>query len=103
MVKEDSQRNVYRVLQELLNNIRKHASATKIYVGVKKVGKELKFSVSDDGVGFDVDEVHRDTDDRGLGLTTIAERVRILGGTLTIDSGTKRGCLVEFTAPIYKV
>jgi signal transduction histidine kinase len=100
LVKEETQRNVYRILQELLNNIRKHAAAKNIVVAVKKVGAELKFSVGDDGVGLDVDEVHRNFAKEGMGLTTIAERVRILGGTMTIDSKPGQGCLVEFTAPI---
>lgn len=100
LVKEDAQRNVYRILQELLNNISKHAEAKNISIKVVKVGSALKISVEDDGVGLDVDEIHRDSANKGMGLTTIGERVRILGGSLTIDSRIGDGCLVEFTAPL---
>lgn len=100
LVKEEVQRNVYRILQELLNNIRKHAAATTVGIVVRKIGQAVKFMVEDNGVGFDVDEIHRREEDKGMGLTTIAERVRILGGVLTIDSGPGRGCLVEFTTPM---
>jgi|GEM_PF-992922 len=100
LVKEEAQRNVYRILQELLNNVRKHAAAKNVIITVRKVEAGLKFLVADDGVGLDVDEVHRNSTKASMGLTTIAERVRILGGTITIDSRPGQGCRVEFTAPI---
>lgn len=101
LVKEEPQRNVYRIIQELLTNIGKHAAATQVTVQVRKIDSKLEFSVQDNGKGFDVDAVHNPSAERSMGLTTLAERVRIIGGTLDVQSRPGKGSKVIFTAPLF--
>ncbi len=98
---QEAQRNIYRILQELFTNISKHAKATAVTVLVKKKGRKVEFTVKDNGCGFDKQVIYnRKGVDKGLGLTAIAERVRILGGTFDIQSGVGKGTAVFFTVPI---
>jgi signal transduction histidine kinase len=60
----------------------------------------VSFQVTDDGVGFDLDQVLvRDAAKKGLGLAALDERVRILGGALTIKAQGPRGTEISFTVP----
>jgi len=98
---QEAQRNIYRILQELFTNISKHAKATEVRVLVKKKGRKVEFTVKDNGCGFDMQNVlNRNGVEKGLGLTAIAERVRILGGTLDIQTEAGKGTTVFFTVPI---
>ncbi len=73
---------VYRVIQEALTNIVKHAHASSVRLRVGSDEEALLVEISDDGVGFDPQGVSR-----GFGLGGMRERVFLLGGTLNIDSG----------------
>ncbi len=88
----DSQRTcVYRVVQEALTNIAKHAQALNIEVSVKTVDDVISILVRDDGAGFDVAAAGK-----GLGLLGIKERVRQSGGEASIES--RRGCGTKLRA-----
>lgn len=101
LVSEEKQRNVYRILQEVLTNAGKHSQAGQVSIAVRKMKNFLQFRVEDDGVGFDPEKVRkRPAADRGLGLAAMAERVRLLGGRLDIVSSPGKGTSVNFTAPI---
>ena len=98
---QEAQRNIYRILQELFTNIGKHAQADYVSMLIKKKGREIEFTIKDNGCGFDVQEVlNRKGVEKGLGLTAVAERVRILGGMLDIRSEIGIGTTVFFTVPI---
>ncbi|MEW6428128.1 MAG: sensor histidine kinase [Thermodesulfobacteriota bacterium] len=102
---QESQRLIYRIIQESLANISKHADAKQIFIASQwKPGEEaMTFIIQDDGRGFDVDSVlAKKSTEKGMGLATMAERVRILGGTLQIKSSPAHGTTVLFTAPILK-
>lgn len=77
---------LYRLVQELLNNISKHAKATKIHISLNQQGDSIQLIVDDNGVGIPFSKRTS-----GFGLRGIEERVRALGGdwTLTTQSGTK--------------
>ena len=75
---------VYRVLQELLNNVIKHAGATQVLVQVAIEGPILTFTVEDDGHGFDTKKLDKE---KGIGMSNIQSRMDYLGGTLDIQSG----------------
>ncbi|MBA2493125.1 MAG: hypothetical protein H0V31_00345 [Acidobacteria bacterium] len=83
----ESEISIYRVIQESLNNIIKHAEATEARVSIEKTERFVIIKIEDDGKGF---EVH-DTDGNGFGLIGMTERVRMLGGTLSIESASLKG------------
>jgi len=86
----------YRVVQESLANVRKHAFTPRASVAVHRVGDELQVNVEDAGEGFDVDEARR----RGFGLVGMTERVRLAGGAIEIDSRPGAGCRVRVRLPV---
>jgi PAS domain S-box-containing protein len=93
--------NLYRIFQEALNNIVKHAQATRIDITIKKHNGWVTFRVDDNGRGFYMDHIlSKDTSRRGLGLTAIEERVRMLGGTLEISSQEGQGTSITIVVPV---
>ncbi|MBD2716194.1 PAS domain S-box protein [Microvirga sp. STR05] len=89
---------VYRMLQELFNNIIKHAQAQEVFVHVVREGNQLSISVEDNGQGFDV--AQSSTHLHGIGLPGIRNRVGLLGGTLSIDSRPGQGTIVSIELPV---
>ena len=100
---EESQRNIYRILQEALTNIGKHAQAKHVSLVIDQVENAIRFTVRDDGRGFNVRKTFdQKTDERGMGLEAMSERVRILGGKINFVSRPGIDTTVTFTAPIKK-
>jgi len=92
------QRHIYRLLQESLNNVVKHADATNVQVRANLVDNDIILAVHDNGCGFDVEEVSRSTGKtRGIGLQAIAERMKILCGKMEINSQPGMGTSIIFT------
>jgi PAS domain S-box-containing protein len=89
---------VYRIVQELLNNVMKHAKSREVFVQVSREDDQLYLSVEDDGVGFDADIAASQGD--GIGLAGIRTRVGLLGGTFTINSRPGRGTGFFLQVPI---
>jgi two-component system NarL family sensor kinase len=86
----DTELVLYRVIQELLNNIVKHAEASSIRVSMHTQDQLLTVEVSDNGKGFEPDKVV--VQDRpGIGLRNIINRISLIGGTATIDSAAGAG------------
>lgn len=85
---------LYRLLQESLGNIRKHANAKHVAVSLSGQSGQVELRVSDDGSGFDSSE-----NKKGLGLTSMQERVRPLRGQVTIDSRPGRGTAITVKIP----
>lgn len=97
---EDAQINVYRIIQEALTNTLKHAGATSLALAIEKQTGSIAFTIEDDGKGFDAGcHLRSSRIDKGLGLTTISERVRMLGGVLSISSKEGMGTRISFTVP----
>jgi signal transduction histidine kinase len=82
---------IYRVIQEALANVTKHAHAKNVEIRLTRIAKHLHCLVHDDGVGFDVPSALSCTGRGGLGLIGIRERLNAVGGTLQIDSVVGRG------------
>jgi len=80
---------LYRIVQESLNNIVKHSRATRARVTVHCGERELEVMINDNGQGFVAQ-----TPGKGFGLTGMAERVRILGGSYTIHSQPGQGTTI---------
>ncbi|HEX5551443.1 MAG TPA: ATP-binding protein, partial [Nitrospira sp.] len=87
---------LYRVLQESLGNIRKHANANHVDVWLSAGQREIELRVSDDGSGFN----SRDSK-KGLGLTSMQERVRPLRGHVAIDSSPGGGTVIAVKIPLF--
>ena len=84
---QDDQTNIYRIFQEALTNISKHARADQVRFEVKKEDSSILFLINDDGQGFDVNEaVSRVLTKRGMGLVAMQERAHMLGADLDISS-----------------
>ena len=97
----ERQITVYRIVQECLTNIAKHAQASHVSVTITKQDDLFFFRVEDNGKGFDVDEVlGKDPRTKGLGLAAMYERTRMLKGSLDIWSQKGRGTLITFTVPL---
>ena len=91
---------LYRIMQESLHNIGKHAKATNVIISLTNHPGCVHFNITDDGQGFDLEETEaRVAEDKGLGLLTIGERVRILGGSLKIKTSSGGGTQLSFTIP----
>ncbi len=87
----------YRIVQEALFNISKHAGNTPVGVTVECSGDQLSLSISDEGVGFDVAQARLG---EGLGLIGLHERARLLGGSCLITSQLGHGTRIELILPL---
>jgi signal transduction histidine kinase len=99
----ETERAAYRIVQETLTNIARHAKATRGLVHLDVTPTSLTITIEDDGVGFDVADVERPGKRRGFGLLSIRERVAGLGGTVDIDSAAGRGSRLHVVLPIVDV
>jgi signal transduction histidine kinase len=89
---------VYRIAQEALRNVIAHAGASRADVRLLQMGDRAQITIADDGRGFDAtSRVERDA---GLGLVSMSERARIIGGTVSIVSGPNQGTRVQATIPM---
>lgn len=95
---------LYRIVQESLTNIAKHAQAHKVTITMREEADAVNVTISDDGRGFDVEEVQNTGDqDRGLGLIGMQERALLLDGTVNVTSEQRHGTRVKVHIPLYAV
>ena len=93
----------YRIVQEALTNIGKHAQAENVSVVIRHNDHKVVFSVEDDGEGFDPEQASmKDASEKGLGLATMAERMRMIGGEFNLWSREGSGTRVTFSIPVGK-
>ena len=91
---EDIEINVYRIVQELVNNCIKHAKAKDVFVTLIKDEDKLVLTVEDDGEGM------ADLDHTGIGLNNVKLRADIINGEMNIDSAVGKGSLINIEVPI---
>jgi signal transduction histidine kinase len=97
----DIETALYRIFQEALNNVRKHAQARNVRISLAVEDSHFTGEIQDDGRGFTLDADLTDPDDiRGLGLMSIQERVHQCGGKLEIQSQPGQGTLIRVRFPI---
>jgi len=99
LLTKEQEVNCFRIIQESLNNIIKHAQATKAYVELWREDGALLVTVRDNGRGFAAEAAGQGAA-RGMGLTSIAERLRILGGAHTIKSALGEGTTLDLRIPL---
>jgi PAS domain S-box-containing protein len=92
---------IYRIFQEIFNNIRKYAQATQVSIRIKRDKGSVLFRVADDGIGFDVKRIKSlSAAQRGLGLAAMEERVKMMDGNFEIFSRVGKGTKIDFAIPI---
>ncbi len=84
---------LYRIAQEALNNIAKHAAADNVAIVLERRARQVSLIIEDDGVGFDLQQPFG-TDDTGLGLIGMRERAALVGGTVELESQPGEGTTV---------
>lgn len=89
--------SIYRVIQECLNNIDKHANAEKIFFSCKKMNDKCIISIQDDGKGFDM---AKSPEGKHFGLSLMKERVRLINGRIQITSKENKGTCIEIEIPL---
>jgi len=85
---------LFRVLQEAMSNVAKHSGADRVTVTLGVHGHQALLRVTDEGRGFEIGS------ERGLGLISMRERVRLVGGTMRVNSSPLQGTAVEAVVPI---
>ena len=95
-IAEDTALCLFRVAQEALQNAVKHSQARRVTVTLNRCAGKLVLRIADDGKGFDM----LASQQSGLGLLTMRERVELCGGILTIERATNHGTAIEATVPL---
>src|SRR5690606_22100053 len=96
-VADTIEEHVFRIIQESLSNILRHANATEVKIELLKRGKELFMHIADNGKGFDLS--NDNTKKTSYGLKTMKERSEELGGTFTIRSNKDEGTYIDIRIP----
>lgn len=97
-----TQVSIYRIFQESLTNIGRHAEASQISVSLDKQEDHISFTVADNGKGFEVNECNRQKPGKCIGLASMQERAQLAGGSLEIRSQPGTGTKIIFNMPIDK-
>ncbi len=95
-IARDKRIHVFRIIQEALNNIQKHAKSESAEVRFERDGSEMNITISDQGVGFDIATSTKNS----LGLRSIEERAKLIGGKLRIKSLPGRGTVISCRLPL---
>ena len=95
ILSNDQLLNVYRILQEHLNNILKHAHANTVLISVKHINDHISINITDDGTGFDINARRK-----GIGFKNIQSRAELLNGKMKIVSKPGEGCLLVVKFPV---
>jgi signal transduction histidine kinase len=93
---DEQERELYRIAQEALNNVVKHAAATHVAIRLDATDDAILLTIADDGKGFDPDAALRDD---AFGIIGMHERAAILKGTVTVDSHPGRGTRIGVSVP----
>ena len=88
MIDDDTGLHIYRIVQEILSNITRHANATSISLNIVRIKNELELHVNDNGTGFDRSEILKN---KGQGLQNIRSRVDILHAKMFVNSAPEQG------------
>jgi PAS domain S-box-containing protein len=94
----EAETNLYRIAQEILNNIIKHARANQIDVSLEHRDRFAVLIIEDNGIGFDAKEKNR----QGMGLSGMQERAELIGGTLKIETAPGEGTTIFVRVPLEK-
>jgi signal transduction histidine kinase len=94
VIGDDLKINIYRILQEQINNITKHAEPCNAYISIQADKDILNISIEDDGKGFDVNKKRE-----GIGLSNMMNRIDSFNGEMVIESAPGKGCIIRIKIP----
>jgi len=107
LLPKETEIHVYRIMQEALTNVVRHAAAKNVQVQVRNNCDSIEITVADDGKGFNMDKAPKrrpfppsTNGFHGFGLSTMTERARIIGGTINIESVPAAGTTVHVSVPL---
>lgn len=92
-LKPEQEVNLYRVIQEIMQNTIKHARATKLHINIIKKDKSIFLQTKDDGIGFNYNE--KSLEAKGVGLLSLQSRAQLLGGQLAVHTQPGSGTIFE--------
>ncbi|MAP80241.1 MAG: hypothetical protein CL526_04040 [Aequorivita sp.] len=101
LISKEASLHLYRIIQEVLNNMIKHSEAKAASVTIEQKSKKIKVKVEDNGVGFEFQDKLRTGE--SLGMKTLLERTKILHSKIDIKSEINRGTKITLIIPIYNV
>jgi signal transduction histidine kinase len=91
---------LFRIAQEALTNISRHANASQVLVTVGKLGQVIRLEIADNGKSFAAEKMLSDRNPKRLGLIGMKERLEMIGGALTIESAKGKGTIVRAEIPV---
>ena len=101
-IKPEISLSIFRIVQEIINNVKKHAEASNVSINLEFLEKELRLNVEDDGKGFNTEELktRKDYINSGFGLYSMRERVELLNGKFEVNSAIGKGTRIDITVPL---
>lgn len=99
LIPSEYQINLYRIIQESINNILKHSKADSINITLNSDSGSIHLVIEDNGKGFELNKGTENYPGSGYGMEFMKERVRIIGGKIKIDSVSGRGTKITITIP----
>jgi PAS domain S-box-containing protein len=97
IMSEQQKLMLFRITQEQVNNVMKHANAQNLVIALTTDEDSINITITDDGRGFDADQVRHK---KGVGLSNIASRAELFNGTVNIDTAPGKGCSLSIIIPI---
>jgi signal transduction histidine kinase len=98
----DAEKNlaIYRIAQESLNNIIKYAEATHVFIYLTNRNSHVQLSIEDDGIGFDSNELTRNSENKSFGMDIMKERAAMIGGELKVETSPGKGTTIIVRMPV---
>lgn len=91
---------LFRIIQESLNNVRKHAAANQVVIKMEMLPNKINLHIKDDGCGFVLEEILNNREREGYGLIGIQERVQLLDGKIRINTAPGKGTELNISVPV---
>ena len=98
----DRRTTLFRIAQESLTNVVKHAHASRVDVDIQKLGNSVRMKIKDDGKSFQSSQVLKARGNKRLGLLGMRERLEMHGGSFEIESAPGKGTTIIATVPFEK-
>ncbi|HMI60149.1 MAG TPA: response regulator [Puia sp.] len=95
ILSDDLKLNIYRIIQEQINNIVKHAEAKHLFISIRSRDRTITIIVADDGKGFEVEKKKM-----GIGISNITNRIDTFNGKIKIQSSVGNGCKIQISIPL---